>query len=211
MSQLLDPPASAASVAAPANRVATEQPIDRLWTREEYHRLIEQNFFIDQRCELIQGRILYMSPQRPAHGSAVELADVYVRRAFPQGHRVRIQLPFTSADGSEPEPDIAVIEGADPRAASVEHPRHAVLIIEVSETTLSHDRRKARLYAASGVQEYWIVNLTNRTLEVHRDPLPNGGTPAGPAYASMRMLAVDQKVAPLLAPNAEVTVADLMP
>lgn len=48
-----------------------------------------------------------------------------------------------------------------------------MLVVEVSDTTLADDRgRKARPYAKSGIPEYWIVNLQNRTLEIRRGPRP---------------------------------------
>jgi Uma2 family endonuclease len=179
---------------------------DRLWTREEWDRLVEMGFFDGERLELIEGRIVRMSPQRITHRVAVELVDRYIRRAFQTGHRICVQLPFRSADGSEPEPDLAVIAGDDPRAA-IEHPSAAVLIVEISDTTLDHDRRKASLYAASRVPEYWIVNLVSGTLEVHRNPRSQDGV-AG--YGEVRVLKDRDRVSPLSA-NVEVTVADLLP
>lgn len=83
----------------------------------------------------------------------------------------------------------------------------AVLVVEVSDTSLALDRRKARLYAMSGVADYWILNLIDRVLEGHREPLPGGGPENGPAYASMRVYQPDDAVAPL----AAVKVAELLP
>jgi Uma2 family endonuclease len=181
------------------------EPMDRLWTREEYYKLVDQGFFNDQRVELIEGRIVVMSPQRVPHSTAIELTDRYLRRAFPKGHRIRVQLPFHSMDGSEPEPDLAVIAGDDPRGAT-QHPSSALLIIEISDTTLEHDRNKARLYAGSGVGEYWIVNLVARSLEVYRQPSATGQT-----YSDVRTLSENEKIIPLAAPNADVSVAELLP
>lgn len=46
------------------------------------------------------------------------------------------------------------------------------MIIEVSESSLRWDRgRKARLYAESGVPEYWVINLVDRRVEVHTEPV----------------------------------------
>jgi Uma2 family endonuclease len=51
------------------------------------------------------------------------------------------------------------------------HPSRALLVIEVADSSLDEDRRvKAPLYAAAGVAEYWIVNLVEGVVEVHRDP-----------------------------------------
>lgn len=184
----------------------TDGPAERFWTREEWDRLVEMGFFNGERLELIEGRIVRISPQRVSHSVAVELVDRYLKQAFAAGYRIRSQLPFRSADGSEPEPDFAIIPGDDPRASS-QHPSAAVLIVEISDTTLDHDRRKAGLYAASGVPEYWIVNLTSRTLEVHRNPPAPGGAPG---YADIRTLTERDRVSPLAA-NLEIPVAELLP
>jgi Uma2 family endonuclease len=189
--------------------IPADEPADRLWTRDEYDRLVEQGFFDGQRVELVEGRIVEMPAQKVPHRVALELVDAYVRRAFPSGHRYCIQMPFRTAEGSEPEPDVAVVPG-DARGSS-EHPSSASLVVEVSDTTLRYDRHKARVYAASGVAEYWILNLVDRCLEVHRDPFPGGGTPNGPAYASVKIYAAADSIAPLAALGSAVTVAQLLP
>ena len=182
-------------------------PADRLWTREEYDRLVDLGFFNGERLELIEGRIYQMSPLRVPHSVAVELVDRYLRRAFSQGHRIRVQLPFRSAEGSEPEPDLAVIAGDDPRA-STEHPSTAVLIVEISDTTLEHDRRKAAIYAGSGVQEYWIVNLVSRSLEVYRNASRSENGTA--TYGDIKVLPERERVS-AVGGNVAVTVAELLP
>jgi Uma2 family endonuclease len=82
-----------------------------------------------------------------------------------------VQAPFAAPDESEPEPDVAVVA---PGTYLDGHPRGAFLIVEVAETSLARDRLKARLYAAAGVAEYWIVNLSEQVLEVHRQPGAEG-------------------------------------
>jgi hypothetical protein len=63
-----------------------------------------------------------------------------------------------------PEPDVSVVAPGDYLDG---HPRVAFLIVEVAETSLARERVKARLYAAAGVTEYWIVNLPEQVVEVH--------------------------------------------
>jgi Uma2 family endonuclease len=186
---------------------SASDPAERLWTREEWDRLVEMGFFDGERLELIEGRIVRMSPQRVPHSVAVELVDRYMRRAFGAGKRIRIQLPFRSADGSEPEPDFAVVAGDDPRI-SAEHPSSAVLIVEISDTTLEHDRRKARLYAASGVPEYWILNLVARNLEIYRNP--QTGDAGAATYDNPQILAERDRISALAA-SLEISVAELLP
>ena len=193
-------------LAAPVREKKTSEPTERLWTREEWDRLVEIGFFEGERLELIEGRIIQMSPQRVPHRTAIEVVDHYVRRAFPEGYRICSQLPFRTADGSEPEPDFAVVAGDDPRAAR-QHPTSAVLIIEISDTTLRQDRKKARLYAVTKVPEYWIINLVARNMEVYREPRTKKGIAA---YQSSRTLKEQEEITPLHA-SLPVKIADLLP
>jgi Uma2 family endonuclease len=72
---------------------------------------------------------------------------------------------------SVPDPDIAVIKGSVLSHLARENPKSALLIAEISETTLLYDRtRKGSLYARVGIEDYWIVNVEKRFLDVYRDP-----------------------------------------
>jgi Uma2 family endonuclease len=109
-------------------------------------------------------------------------------------------------DGSEPEPDIAIVVGEEDRY-DFDHPQPAdiVLLVEVSDTTLRFDRGKKRsAYARAGIVEYWILNILKRQIEVHRDP-------RGSRYRSVTILHEQDTVSPLGAPHATVRVADLLP
>lgn len=83
------------------------------------------------------------------------------------GAGVRVQLPLVVSDESEPEPDLCVVEGSH-RDYRHEHPRTALLVVEVADSTLAYDRLEAGLYASASVPEYWILNVTDGWLEVFR-------------------------------------------
>lgn len=157
----------------------------------------------DDRVELLEGEILEMSPEKSRHAAAVDLAAEVLRAAFGPGRTVRVQHPIALGDASEPEPDLAVVEGS-PRDYAHAHPTTAVLVVEVSDTSLDYDRRrKAAAYARSGIAEYWIVNLVENRLEVHREPTPNG-------YRGVTVLEVAARIKPQVA-TVEISVADLIP
>jgi len=135
--------------------------------RAEYDQLIALGSFQDEKIELIDGALVRMSPIGPPHTEAVDRLTELLVLALAGKARVRVQGPFAASELSEPEPDLSVLPLADYSAA---HPEHAHLIIEVAESSLKRDRgRKARLYAECGVREYWVVNLIERVVEVHRD------------------------------------------
>lgn len=115
------------------------------------------------------------------------------------------------ATNSEPEPDIAVVRGTA-RDYEQAHPTTAVLVIEVSDTTLRVDcTTKAGIYARAGIEEYWVVDLNTRRLIVHRQPVPMRGRPLGHYYASVVRYTEAETVTPLAAPDAVIAVADLLP
>jgi Uma2 family endonuclease len=196
-----------------AIEVTQIEPKPRLWTAEEFYRLVELNFFIDQRVELIGGEILQMAAQLNPHSLAITLTEDAMRKAFGPNHWVRVQMSLDLSPLSVPDPDIAVVPGA-PRqyAGRRSNPTSALLIAEISETSLTYDlNRKASLYAASGIKDYWVVDLVHRQLEVHRRPKPNSKQPFGWLYDQVQILDPSDRIAPLASPKAKITVADLLP
>ena len=187
-------------------------PRPRLWTREEYYKMAEAGVFRpSERVELIGGRIVTMSPQNSPHATALTLAHEELRTLFGTGYVVRIQLPLDLSPSSQPEPDITVVRGSVRDYAST-HPTTALLVVEISESTLAFDRgEKASLYASAGIPEYWIVNLLDRRLEVYRDPVPMPGQPYGYGYRNCTHYFAADGVATLAAPQEAIKVADLLP
>jgi Uma2 family endonuclease len=85
-------------------------------------------------------------------------------------------------------------------------------VVEIALTSLALDRgERASLYARAGVENYWIVNLVDNTLEVYRDPQANRDSPHGWRYGSALTLSAGDRVRPNSAPTGEILVADLLP
>ena len=178
------------------------RPTLRRFTRPEYDRLVALGFFRQERIELLHGTIVRMSPIGPPHRDVVDrLNELLLPRLIGRA-RVSIQQPFAAWDDSEPEPDVSVIPLGD---YSVDHPQRAHLIIEVADSSLEEDRElKARLYAASGVPEYWIVNLVQHVVEIHTEPMKG-------AYGRVRRAKASETIAPGAFPDVPINVADLLP
>ena len=174
-------------------------------SRVEYDRAAEAGVFeADAKLELIDGDLRAMTPEGSRHTIGIDLVADCLWRVFGPGFYVRIQHPLAADDYSEPEPDVAVVTGTirDYRDA---HPTMAALIVEVSDESLRHDRTvKQRLYARSGIPEYWILALPDACLEVYRDPAEDG-------YRSITKHAAGDSVAPLARPDAQIVVDDLLP
>jgi Uma2 family endonuclease len=151
-----------------------------------------------------------MPPQKDEHAMTVRLCEEAARRAFGEGFVYCVQMPLDLGPGSEPEPDIAVVRGA--LRSVKKHPKTALLVIEVSDTTLAYDRgRKASLYASRGIRDYWVVNLVEHCVEVHRRPARNVKSAFGFTYVDVRTYAVGESVVPLAAKRASVQITDLLP
>jgi Uma2 family endonuclease len=183
----------------------------RRWTRKEYERLVELGVFEREPLELIGGELIVAEPQHPYHASAITALDYAIRAVLPSGWIVRLQAPVSLDDESEPEPDLVVVPGpaADYRH---EHPALPVLVVEVAESSLAFDRaRKGSLYARAGVQDYWVLNLVDRVLEVYREPIPDAASAHGWRYRGVISVSPPGVVAPLAFPSVRLAVADLLP
>jgi Uma2 family endonuclease len=186
--------------------MALAEPAARRWTVAEYHLAADAGLFRpEERLELIEGEIYAMSPQKTPHSVAIDLTLPVLQQAFRPEHYVRVQEPLTLSDYSEPEPDLAVVPGK-PRDYLAGHPHAPALVVEVAETTLAFDRRKAAIYARAGIPEYWILNLVDGVLEVYRRPSQDAGR-----YEDCTRYVSGDTVSPLLAPDQSVLVADLLP
>jgi Uma2 family endonuclease len=159
--------------------------------------------------ELIDGLLVEKMTGKPPHVVACELTFWAIHGILPSGWRPRWESPVRTPKRSEPEPDISVVRGDDPRANKLHHPGpdDIALLVEVSENSLGFDQRaKLRIYAAAGIPYYWILNLVDRQLEVYSDPHSTG-------YRSRPTLGPEEQVA-LVIDGREVgrlTVADLLP
>ena len=179
--------------------------------RAEYDRLIDLGMFLGERIELLDGLLVVAEPQNSPHmATVIHVAEV-LRAAFGPGWHARVQGPLALDDASEPEPDIAMVRGR-PLDYAGEHPATAPLVVEVANSSLRLDRRiKAGLYARAGVPEYWIVNLVEGVLEVHRNPQPAPDQEFGAAYHVVERYDRTMTVVPLAAPAASIMVGSLLP
>ncbi|PWU20427.1 MAG: hypothetical protein C5B48_12580 [Candidatus Rokuibacteriota bacterium] len=183
----------------------------RQWTRLEYDRLIETGFFREgDNVELIGGQLMVAEAQGSRHAATVSLVAEALRLAFGGGWYVMVQLPVALDDESQPEPDVAIVRGSA-RDHGDAHPSRPVLVVEVAESSAELDRRhKGSLYARSGVPEYWIVDIVEHVLEVHRQPTPAPHAVYGWRYVDVQRFAAGASVSSMAAPTVPVAVADLL-
>jgi Uma2 family endonuclease len=185
----------------------------RPFTKDEYYRMSELGFFNGQRVQLIGGEIVQMAAQSNLHQLGIGLVYDALVAAFGPNFWVRSQGSLDLSPLSVPDPDLAVVPGSKRSyIGNNTNPTKAVLIVEVCVTTLSDDRnRKASLYAAAGIADYWILNVDDRQLEIRRDPKPDATQEFGHGYSTLTTLAAGDFATPLAAPAARIAVADLLP
>ena len=173
----------------------------RRLSRLEYDRMVDLGMFEDERVELLYGVLVAMSPQGAPHATITAWFQRELTLALGRSFEVRGHSPFAATEDSEPEPDISVSPLASERA----HPSTALLLIEVSESSIRKDREiKTRLYAEAGVPEYWIVDLTGNEIvvEVHTDPSPQG-------YRLIELMGPGRILRPTQLPGVAIAVADI--
>jgi len=166
---------------------------------EEYHRLGEFNGK-GRRTELIRGIVIQKMSKSPLHSFIAKRLYDRITAVLPKGWIVRREDPITLSD-SEPEPDIAVVRGAEADYLEV-HPTTAALVIEVAVSSPTLDRENASLYAEAGVQEYWIVLGGERRVEVYRRP-------AKGQYLEKDVCGLGGTIESASVPGVRVAVADL--
>ena len=183
-----------------------------LCTADQYYRMSDLGFFADRRVELIGGEIIDVAAQGNWHARYCKAADVTLSAAFGPNFWVRVQNDLDLSPLSIPEPDLAVIAGSYLTHTQRANPTSALLVVEVSETTLDVDQgRKASLYAAAGIADYWVLNLVQWQLEVYRDPRPDPSQDFAAGYTAITVYQRGQAVTPLALPTATVAVIDLLP
>jgi Uma2 family endonuclease len=179
------------------------------WTVDQFYRMNDLGFFRGKRVELIRGEIIEIAPMKTPHATTVRLLVEVFRAVFGRGYLVDSQLPLRLGKTNEPEPDVAVIKG-NVRQFSKSHPNFALLVVEVADSSINYDKgEKAVLYAEYAITEYWVVNLKERQVEVHRKP--SGDAAQGYYFAEQMIYREGETLSPLARPRAKIKVSDVLP
>lgn len=178
----------------------------RLFTVEDYHRMAEVGLLrADERTELLDGEVVFKMPIGSRHAGCVKWLIRYLATAIRDRAIIGAQDPVRLDRFSEPEPDISLLRPrGDMYRDDHPGPQDVLLIIEVADSSLYVDRQvKAPLYAAAGIPELWLVDLTAEGVEVCREPGPDG-------YRSIHHCARGDVVTALAFPDVELPVSELL-
>ena len=177
------------------------------FTRDAYERMFEAGIFVNSpKVELLNGEIVMMSPIGPQHVALISILTEFFAKRLPDSMQLRIQAPVLLSNDSEPEPDVAVVRRRQDSYRN-RHPSSAdiLLLIEVSESSRHCDFEwKRRIYAASEIAEYWVIDADGHVVVVHRDASEGD-------YQDVKSIGPASKIAPSAAPNCQLDVGLLFP
>ena len=142
-----------------------------------------------------------MTPQGRDHSDVgAWLAHRFSARLSIDEWDVRAHSPYAATDDSEPEPDVQVSKRPKPRGS---HPTNALLVVEVSRSSLRKDRNiKLPIYAENGVPEYWIVDLARREVAIYTQPIES-------RYAVVEHVDITGTLRPSFAPELAIEMREL--
>jgi hypothetical protein len=173
---------------------------------DDYHRMAQAGILSENdRVELIDGEIVAKTPIGPRHNAAVDRAIRSLVTAVGDQAIVRVQGSVRLDRFREPQPDIVLLRPQpDFYASRLPGPSDILLIIEIAESSLDYDREvKAGIYAQSGVQEYWLVDLDDRSVSCCTEP-------RGGAYQKLLLCRSGQSIAPEALPQCAIAVDVLL-
>jgi Uma2 family endonuclease len=175
------------------------------FTVSQYEDMVRLGILMESdRVELLRGEIVEKMTIGPAYAACVNRLNRLFQTRLGVAAIVAVQNPIRTSD-SEPEPDLALLRPRDDfYSEATPSGEDVLLVVEVSDTTLESDRSlKCEIYAEAGILEYWIVNLVDNCLEVHREPSPGG-------YTNLQRLDPQASLTPLNFQECRVSVAELL-
>ena len=197
---------AAAGIIAPGEQTAVLTGA-RPFTADEFQDM--EKFGIlheDDRLELIDGKIIIMSPIGDPHEIGTDWLNRLLNRRLGDNAMVRVQGAVRLNIHTAPQPDIIVYRMRPITETPAPIPPSDVyLIIEVADTSLRYDSGpKLARYAAAGIPEVWIANLRNRQVAAHTDPV-------GDQYTTTRIYHPGQTITPQAFPDIALPINDFMP
>jgi Uma2 family endonuclease len=181
-------------------------PIARLFSRDEFQRLIHSEFFAGEKVELLDGAVISMSPQNTPPAATVNRLNYQLMKLCGPDVYIRVQSPVALDEYNQPEPDV-VLCAPDPVDYAEAHPRpeQIFLVIEVADASVRQDRhQKARVYARNGIPHYWVVELRQRRIEAMSSPNAETGQ-----YRRVRTFRAGQTL--MLPHGQRIAVSDILP
>jgi Uma2 family endonuclease len=180
----------------------------KVWNREQCAVLSTAGVFDFEHLELIEGDLVEKMGKNRPHSIASIMLLNWAFQTFGKAYvnaETAIDVASTDNPTNAPEPDLFVLAEPMWRFKTMNPgPADIRLLVEVSDSSLAFDlRTKAKLYARAGIVEYWVLDVNEQRLIVHRDPQPDGRFGFVMAYGE------NETVSPMAAPATKLLVAEL--
>ena len=183
-------------------------PRRKTWTREEVAALAKSGELNVERLELVEGELIDRMGKNRPH---IKVQQRIMKALFAifgldrVSQESSVEVALSDRVVNEPIPDLVVTEQDIEFFDKAPLPGDVDLVVEVSDTTVRYDlTTKAKLYARAGIIEYWVADLNNRTLIIHRQPEQG-------RYTSVTAYSAEESVSPLAAPEHSILVGSLFP
>ncbi len=139
------------------------------------------------------------------HASYANYLIEFLRDVLGKSVIISPQNPIVLNDFSEPQPDIAILKRREDFYRNESATAKDVLIVmEIADTTLKYDRdTKFPRYAASGIEEAWLIDLENDRVEIHGEPTEFG-------YSLVRILHRGQTTESTVLPEIKITLDEIL-
>ena len=160
----------------------------RKFTTDEYQKMTQLGILPEESgWEIIDGEIIKKMPTGSKHAGTVKKINRILTANLGNEFVIAVQDPIHLDDYNEPEPDVAILRfREDIYTESHPLPNDVLVVIEVSDSTIKYDREtKKNMYSEFGITEFWLVDLTERIIEIHTQPRQG-------IYRNMQIFGLDE-------------------
>ncbi|MER7307326.1 Uma2 family endonuclease [Streptomyces griseoluteus] len=113
--------------------------------------------------ELIDGSLVFVTPQRIFHSDTIDMLIQGLRRTVPSELKVKREITVVLDRRNAPEPDLCVVRAesvTDRRQTRFEAADVLLAVEVVSPDSEARDRdTKPHKYAAAGIPHFWLVEM----------------------------------------------------
>ncbi len=175
-------------------RKKIQKPQPYRFTIKDLQKMYEIGLFKpEEKIELINGELVMMAPIGFRHAKTIEKLERIFYKILSEKNLfgkfvIWTQNPIKKNEKDLLYPDIAIYSEEIYKKDDIPKIKDAVLIVEVSDTTIEYDKeKKLPIYAKGNAKEVWIVNLKENFLEVYTQP-------SGKIFKNLKIYKKDEKV-----------------
>jgi Uma2 family endonuclease len=176
------------------------------FTTLEFQEMVKVGILPEEHgWEVIDGYLTDKMTIGTKHAKYVRRLTRILERKIGNEILVSSQNPIYLDEFNEPEPDIALLVWKDDEYES-QHPtpKDVLIAMEVSDSTIKYDREvKKVLYAEAEIKEFWLINLSENTIEIHTQPKKG-------SYRNVQIFGADDELKSVTIENLVLNVNEIL-